>query len=370
MDDRFLSSEDRAATSERAFEWLGRLEQDPARNNKAFAAWLLRSPQNVGEIIIATSIDIVLRNLFRRQRFDVSALPNPNVLPYAEQSQAERRSPKRHRMRRLASVGLGVAAAVTVALAGSMLVRAVLQPDVYSTSVGEQRAIELPDGSAIAINAQSSIRVAYSEAARDVYLTAGQAMFTVARDAARPFRVHVTPAREDHALGESAVIQALGTKFDVRLRADRINVAVLEGLVQIRADARGRGPDVALDEIAKIAEVAAGQTVSIEAAGLVTPPAPINASDVSAWQQRRLVFADETLADIVEEFQRYNRTPRIRIEGEALRSRRLSGVFDADYPEALLLYLESDDGVVLETHGDELIVRLRDETPGVAATTH
>jgi transmembrane sensor len=233
----------------------------------------------------------------------------------------------------------------------------------YSTSVGEQRAIELPDGSAIAINAQSRVRVAFSEHARDVYLDAGQAMFTVAKDRNRPFRVHVLPSVQGAGpgkdTGKDTIIQALGTKFDVRRRTDRINVAVIEGVVQVRSDPRQRARDAALAEIGELAKVAAGQTVSIESTGLITPPEPVNLSDVSAWQQRRLVFADNTLEEIAEEFLRYNRTPRIRIESDELRAQRFSGVFDADYPEALLMYLASDSSILLDRNGDDVVIRLR-----------
>jgi ferric-dicitrate binding protein FerR (iron transport regulator) len=81
--------------------------------------------------------------------------------------------------------------------------------------------------------------------------------------------------------------------------------------------------------------------------------------DISAWQQRRLVFTDDTLGDIAEEFSRYNRSPQIRIEGDALRARRFSGVFDADNPEGLLLYLAVDKSVVMDRDGDDVVIRSR-----------
>src|SRR5690606_30551494 len=133
-----------------------------------------------------------------------------------------------------------------------------LHPNVYTTSVGEQRAVELPDGTAVAINARSCLRVAFSGHARAVYLYDGQAMFTVAKDASRPFRVYVVAPGRSPA-GNGAVIQALGTKFDVQRRADRVEVAVIEGMVQILADSHERPTKAARTDIVEHARVAAGQ---------------------------------------------------------------------------------------------------------------
>ena len=55
--------------------------------------------------------------------------------------------------------------------------------------------------------------------------------------------------------------------------------------------------------------------------------------------ERRLVFRGETLAQVAEEFSRYSRRP-VRVEGALARNKRLAGTFNADEPEALMLFLE------------------------------
>jgi transmembrane sensor len=363
MEHRTHSLDEETMTAERAFEWLGRLDGADVRDKEAFQKWVSRSPQNGGEVLIATSTELVMRQLFRGKRMDVDRFlsASTNVLAIGDPSQLQKPLARRTRLRLFSVVGLGVAAAATAALfLTPTLVRNWLHPNEYTTSVGEQRAVELPDGSAIAINAQSSVRVAFSAMARDVYLNSGQAMFTVAKDPTRPFRVHVIASRgDDQSVAKDTVIQALGTKFDVRRHSNRINVAVIEGVVQIRSDARADALNAALAEISELAKVAAGQAVSIESTGLITPPAPVNLSDVSAWQQRRLVFADNTLEEIAEEFRRYNRAPQIRVEGDELRSQRFSGVFDADNPEALLMFLVSDNAIIMDRNGDDVVIRSR-----------
>lgn len=361
MDERTHNFDEDLLASERAFEWLRLLETGDARDTEAFYAWISRSPQNGGEVLIATSTELAVRQLFKGKRVDADRFlsMSANVLAIGDSSSPRKPPARRRRLRLFSVAGLGLAAATAALFLNPALVRNWLHPNEYVTSVGEQRAIQLPDGSAIAINTRSSVRIAFSAGARDVYLDEGQALFTVAKDPSRPFRVHVggSAAAGSTALA-GTVIQAVGTKFDVRRRTDRIDVAVVEGVVQIRARDQTR-PSLGqtVTEVDALTKVAAGQSVNIVKSGLVTPPAPINLSDVSAWQQRRLVFTDDTLSDIAEEFSRYNRSPQIRIEGDALRTRRFSGVFDADNPEGLLLYLAMDKSVVMDRDGDDVVIR-------------
>src|SRR5699024_4763926 len=77
------------------------------------------------------------------------------------------------------------------------------QPVVYSTALGEQRTEKLPDGTRIVLNTQTTLQVRYSPRQREVTLQHGEAMFEVAHDARRPFKVIV---------GDGSVTD-LGTKF-------------------------------------------------------------------------------------------------------------------------------------------------------------
>jgi transmembrane sensor len=363
MEHRTHNRDEETLISERAFEWLRSLDHADDRTMEAFHTWVSRSPQNGGEVLIATSTELALRQLFRSKRIDVDQFlsTSVNVLSIGEHSGAHKEPTRKRRLRLFSIAGLGIAATTAALFLAPAVVRNWLHSSEYTTSVGEQRSIELPDGSAIAINTQSSVRIEYSTGARDVYLDRGQAMFTVAKNASRPFRVHVAAAN-GKAAAAGAVIQALGTKFDVRRRTDRINVAVVEGVVQVGSNDSAQAPlQSALRTASAPAKVAAGQTVNVESTGLITPPASINLSEVSAWQQRRLVFTDDTLGDIAEEFARYNRSPHIRIEGDDLRMRRLSGVFDADNPEGLLRYLGTDASVDMALDGDDIVIRSRSD---------
>lgn len=93
----------------------------------------------------------------------------------------------------------------------------------YATGVAEHSNIRLPDGSSVALNAQSRLRVRFSASTRDIMLLQGAAVFSVARDTIRPFRVHA----------RGAIFEAVGTDFSIYLGADVTQIAVRRGRVKV-----------------------------------------------------------------------------------------------------------------------------------------
>src|SRR5207249_1896122 len=129
----------------------------------------------------------------------------------------------------------------------------------YSTGVGEQRSIELADGSTVSMNSKSRIRLRYSQAERSVDLLEGQALFHVAKDHARPFIVKADDTR----------VRAVGTQFDVYERRSGTVVTVLEGEVAVLAPAiaqaprPGEGSTVPNDTPASAISVSAGEQLTV-----------------------------------------------------------------------------------------------------------
>ena len=78
-----------------------------------------------------------------------------------------------------------------------------------------------------------------------------------------------------------------------------------------------------------------------------------------AWRERRLVFKAERLDAIAAEFNRYNRVPQIRVEGDSVRTRRYTAVFDADNPQTLLKFLAKDNDLKFAAEGDDFVIRAR-----------
>jgi transmembrane sensor len=104
----------------------------------------------------------------------------------------------------------------------------------FSTAVGQQSSIRLSDGTTMLLNAASNATVFYSMREREVYLARGEASFTVAHDADRPFLVRA---------GRRHRLQATGTRFDVRVvNPETVELIVAEGQVTVLYSA-GDAPD-------------------------------------------------------------------------------------------------------------------------------
>ena len=85
--------------------------------------------------------------------------------------------------------------------------------------------MHIEDGSTITMNTRSRMRVWLTRHARDIELLEGEALFSVAHDPSRPFRVHVG----------HTVVEAVGTEFSVYRGEHGTKVSVVEGRVKIFA---------------------------------------------------------------------------------------------------------------------------------------
>jgi transmembrane sensor len=73
-----------------------------------------------------------------------------------------------------------------------------------------------------------------------------------------------------------------------------------------------------------------------------------------------MVFLDNRLQDIAAEFNRYNRKPQIRVDGSSACETLLTGVFDANDPGSMLLFIKSLGGLEVERRPDEIVIRSRE----------
>ncbi len=333
-----------------AAEWVARAPCLSRGERGEFINWLATSPDHVREFLLAARWDDILKGDLTETRIDIDQLlSSNNVIDVTPRIQAQTPTPTRASTllsSRLRVGALGMLAAIFIAalvpFAGSNW-----SGDRYSTSIGEQRTIALSDGSLVVLNTRTRVRVDYTTGVRNFYLTAGQAMFSVAHDASRPFRVHV----------DGGVIQAIGTKFDVRREANETSVAVVEGRVRVTPAIVHDVFSTSVDD-APQRQLSAGEGLKVMNHGEMSAPTHINITQINAWQQRRLVFRDDTLSAIVAEFNRYNRD-QMRIDDKALGEMRYSGVWDADRPEVLLNYLNLHSEVQIVRDDEDIVLRRR-----------
>lgn len=221
------------------------------------------------------------------------------------------------------------------------------------TEVGGVRRVDLPDGSVIQLNTNSVVDVEYAAAIRRVRLARGEAYFTVAKNAQRPFVVSAG----------GVDVRVLGTVFNVRLKSDAVDVLVTEGRVRVGSPATVDPATQPADQAP--AELTAGQRVSValgrsqsEVVERPVSATPAQIRQTLAWQGRRLDFDATPLSEIVAEINRYNHH-QISIADEGLRKRRFGGSFPATDHETVVRMLEADFGVVAERRGGETQLRLK-----------
>ena len=167
----------------------------------------------------------------------------------------------------------------------------------HATATGEQRDLLLPDGSRVRLDTASAIDIAYDEAQRLVWLRSGAVLIETARDpeaatgrSARPFLVRTTHGSA----------RAIGTRFIVRDDAQRSQVAVLQGAVEVKTN-DGR----------EVQRLLAGQQLGFDTSRIE----PVRPADPFAGQWARGVLAvdDMRLDSFAAELSRY-RTGLLRCE--------------------------------------------------------
>ncbi|WP_175597303.1 FecR family protein [Peristeroidobacter soli] len=338
--------------AEQAAAWLIELEDGGPRERAAFARWLEESPLHVEMFLRANSVDRMMELM---EPADVKALAQRNwddvntVTEFPRSLDPPRPAFVAARPKRVYKARFAAIAAAVLVLVGSTMWYEILGPgawDVQQTHVGEQRIVQLADGSIIYVNTDSRLEVHYTEAARYVRLRDGEALFKVAHDVQRPFRV----------LAGDSTIQAIGTQFNVYRRSSETKVAVVEGIVQV---SKGVEESAGAPPARDLERLTAGQGLVLGEDGAPKKPVAVNIDHATAWRQRRLVFEWQTLEEIAAEFNRYNRSPQIRVEGDEVRKRRFTAVFDADNPQTLLKFLSRDDHIQFAAEGDNFVIRSR-----------
>ncbi len=278
-----------------AAAWLARLHSEDRRSDDeaGFRTWLAEDSRHGRAFELVTTA------------WEASGARAPNR---AAHHQVDARSGRQR------AFAFGATAALALIAAMGLGFLHGLSAETYATQVGEQRSVALDDGSHVILDTNTQIRVTLGEERRSVELLQGRAHFEVATDALRPFLVRA---------GGQQVI-AIGTAFDVSRQGDRVSVVLVEGRIEVQAASASARPITRLD--------APGARITFESAGAVAQDHP-DLTEVTAWQDGREVFDDQTLASAVAAMNRYTRRP-IVIADESLASLRISGVYGTKDPEA------------------------------------
>ncbi len=262
--------------------------------------------------------------------------PNPDLF-----------APPGRRLRWLVPVSLAAAAML---MAGSYLgwrawSRTLLTPSKNYLVVDER--VALPDGSVVELRDGTHLEMKFTPGERRVRLSGLEALFTVAKNPARPFIVEAG----------SVAVRAVGTAFDVRLDAASVEVLVTEG--KVRMDGSPGNP---AQPLARSSYVVAGEradvSLSSTAAPHVTRLTPAEISEALDWQKPRLQFYETPLADAVAEFNRHNRR-QISLGEADLAAQPIGGTFQVDDVDGFSHILEITLGLKAEARGPDRVVLTR-----------
>lgn len=186
------------------------------------------------------------------------------------------------------------------------------------TGVGGYERVTLSDGSVASLNTATEVRLRFTRGARELELIRGEAIFNVAHDTTRPFRVKAG----------LATATAVGTSFAVRLDESRsVTLAVEEGRV-LFGDTRSPVP------------VEAGQLAELEVDRVKVSGNQRSSIERSlAWREGYLILDGQSLADAMVEMNRYHAT-KLRLGDDALTSLRVGGQFRVSDLQAFVKAIE------------------------------
>ena len=334
---------DSAAIDDEAAAWLVRLDSEEPLSDEEralLAEWLHRSPAHRERL---TELAALWEKL--------NALTELAV-PLASPGESKRRLAGKR-------TPLLSGAALSVAVLAAFVVYSLFQPapitatnGLYSSAIGEQRATSLADGSEIFLNTNSQIRVDFDEDYRDIRLMQGEALFVVAEDRARRFRVFAGGGR----------IEAVGTAFSVYLKDDSVDITVTEGEVTLATATRAAvsDPDTRsqIDAPAASAELGslrAGQIAtlprldepSLDTAATLPQRRSVREQEMSrrmSWTDGKLTFAGDPLEHVVGEISRYT-TVKIEFADPEVRAIRVGGTFPVGETGAMFDALERTFGL-------------------------
>jgi transmembrane sensor len=329
--------------------WLARRDRGlSAAEQDAYLEWLYASPRH-GRAIVQLERVWTTLNKLEQWRPAHSAIPNPDLL-----------APRRHSRLYWLSTALAAAAAIAMAAYIWLPARAGSPVPLHTAVIhpGPER-LTLEDGSVVELNTGAKVDVHFTPGERRVQLVRGEAHFTVAKNAVRPFFVDT---------GRVSV-RAVGTAFSVSLAATEVAVLVTEGKVQVTSENREQRTEASTPPDTSVLRppssgiyLTAGQQAVIPlgadatSAPTVQEVTPAQIERALAWQGIRLGFVEMPLADVVAEFNRYNHRKLI-VADEATGAILVDGNFRADNVDAFIRLLDSSFDVTAFPHGDEVVLR-------------
>ena len=220
----------------------------------------------------------------------------------------------------------------------------------FETERGKQKTVTLADHSVVTLNTDTRLHVRFTLARRDLKLLRGQALFQVYRDESRPFCVRAN----------DTAVKATGTQFAMQLKKDgEVETAVAEGEVTVTPrDSAGPAGTPAGGETPILAK--AGDRVTVKPSGQagVTHAEKSDVERELKWREGKIAFEQGSLAQWVEEFNRYNHRT-FHIDDERIAQLPITGEFKATDTDGFARALEETYQIQANLNDTDDVIHLR-----------
>lgn len=227
----------------------------------------------------------------------------------------------------------------------------------YVTRVGEQKVIELSDGSTITLNTGTQVLVDITDNERRIVLDRGEVYFDVEKDPIRPFTVEL----------EGRSVTVLGTEFNVHRRLGMFSLALVDGSVCIHRQGESlshKAIDLnpGQDEVLTYRpndqfQVYAGTVVEFDTVGQqVVASRDQNIERFQQWRKGILSFKGERLSNVVDELNRYS-AKRIELSDPSLNDLEVFASVKVGRIDLALKGMEITMPIVVVPFFDRIVVK-------------
>ncbi len=212
---------------------------------------------------------------------------------------------------------------------------------IEQTTFGEIRHLSLPDGSAVSLNGNSTLRYAPGWKAgetRMVYLE-GEAFFEVAKKPATQAKFQV--------ITQGLTVEVLGTSFNVNHRNQATAVFLKEGKVTVQAEDQDDQPVV----------LKPGEIIQYSATEkTLTAPKRVSGKLETSWKTGMLEFDDVPLIDILNKLGEFNDFT-FEITDENLQAEKLTTSLPAQDIEKAMSILTKTTGIDITLEAGRFLVK-------------
>ncbi|HEV7382296.1 MAG TPA: FecR domain-containing protein [Dyadobacter sp.] len=324
----YLSGRSNPLEKQMVMEWLS----DPA-NTENFYEWLLE--YEIHNVQFVADQESAMHRLLARveESGAETGSQQEEYIESAGPSYAPARTPLLRRV-------LFAAASVLFVVSTGWWFRDAIMYKTYQTAYGQTTDIFLEDGSKVALNANSSLKVprfGFSEEVREVYLK-GEGEFTVSHT--------VDHKRFVVKTSEKFQVEVLGTQFSVFARPRGTKVALTSGSVRIDYDREHQRSEVMM---------VPGDLAVLDQKGTVQIEKNRDTKALVSWKEQRYVF-DATSVDEIASMIEENFGRKVSAGNPETGKRTITGNFQTKNADELLKTISEVLDLKIQSSGDSILL--------------